>query len=149
MSSAARNDAPAPLSEFATPRLAREYRTLAFMMADWCRHRHPDAAAVAGSGLCADCHELLAYAGQRLEKCPYGEDKPTCANCPVHCYRKVQRERMREVMKFGGPRLMFSHPWLAIRHVLDGRRRVSMPLAHRRGAAAPAAEPDAARKRTP
>ncbi|UCD76454.1 MAG: nitrous oxide-stimulated promoter family protein, partial [Phycisphaerales bacterium] len=75
-----------------------------------------------GGGLCPDCAELAEFARFRLDKCPYGEDKPTCANCPVHCYQPHMRRRIQEVMRFSGPRMLLSHPILAIFHLLDGRR---------------------------
>jgi hypothetical protein len=32
------------------------------------------------------------------------------------------RDRVKEVMRFSGPRMLLRHPILAIRHLLDGRR---------------------------
>jgi hypothetical protein len=34
------------------------------------------------------------------------------------------RERVREVMRFAGPRMLLHHPILAIRHQLDARKPV-------------------------
>jgi hypothetical protein len=99
------------------PRLKREYKTFAAMMRIYCREQHGVSAS-----LCPQCQELLDYARQRLEKCPFQEEKPTCANCKVHCYRPDMRERAREMMRFSGPRMIFRHPLLALRHLLDGRR---------------------------
>ena len=45
------------------------------------------------------------------------------ARCPVHCYRPGMREAVREVMRYAGPRMVVRHPVLALRHLLDGRRR--------------------------
>jgi hypothetical protein len=113
-----------------TPRLRREYRTIESMLEIWCAGHHGRAAA--RDGLCDECMELLAYAGQRLVKCPYGEDKPTCAKCPVHCYKRLQRDRVREVMRYAGPRMLLRHPWQALLHILDKLRRVEHPMALRR-----------------
>jgi hypothetical protein len=56
-------------------------------------------------------------------RCPFGADKPTCANCTIHCYRAEMREQVREVMRYSGPRMMWRHPLLALAHLLiDGRR---------------------------
>lgn len=108
----------------ATPRLARELDTIAAMLRIHCRARHRAAAADGGAGgLCADCDALLAYARKRLALCPYGTDKPTCVNCPIHCYGRRQREAVRDVMRYAGPRMLWRHPWLAIAHLIDGRRR--------------------------
>jgi hypothetical protein len=83
----------------------------------YCRRHHRPRGR-----LCEDCADLEAYAGRRLDRCPFGAAKPTCADCPVHCYRGAERERMREVMRFAGPRMIWRHPVLALLHLLDGRR---------------------------
>ena len=92
----------------------------------WCRSHH---GTTKKTGLCAGCASLAAYADVRLERCCYGEEKPTCVKCPVHCYRPSERERMREVMRWAGPRMLRVHPVLAIRHLLDERKK---PPARRR-----------------
>jgi len=98
-------------------RLARERRTLEAMIAIYCRDRHGVAET-----LCAECADLLDYASCRLENCPYGTEKPPCSDCPIHCYRPAYRERVREVMRHSGPRMLIKHPLLAILHMIDGRR---------------------------
>jgi hypothetical protein len=97
---------------------AREQRTLETMMGMYCRAHH----APGKSRLCPECLELAAYARRRLERCVFGDEKPTCANCLVHCYRAEMRERVRAMMRWAGPRMLLSHPWLAMRHLIDGRR---------------------------
>ena len=72
--------------------------------------------------LCPECQELLKYAFERLDKCPFQERKTTCAKCPVHCYRPELRERIRVVMRYAGPRMLFRYPILAIHHLLDGMK---------------------------
>ena len=97
------------------------------MVALYCRDNHEaDAGELAGApgdagdGLCPECEELLEYARLRLEKCRYGADKPTCANCETHCYKPAMRERVREVMRYSGPRMLKHHPVLAVAHLVDG-----------------------------
>ncbi|MEO7921743.1 MAG: nitrous oxide-stimulated promoter family protein [Thermoanaerobaculia bacterium] len=75
-----------------------------------------------GPKLCPECEELSDYAAFRLERCPFGSGKPTCATCEIHCYRAPFRERMREVMRESGPRMLLRHPILAILHLIDSRR---------------------------
>jgi len=111
---------------FEGERLERERRTVAAMIERFCRDRHGS-----DRGLCADCADLELYTRLRLEKCPYGEAKPTCANCPIHCYQPHRREQIKTVMSYAGPRMLLSHPILAIRHMLDGRREAP-PLPGRR-----------------
>lgn len=100
-----------------SPRLGREARTVAAMIRLYCAGRHG-----VKRGLCAECTELAAYARRRLEYCPFGHGKPTCAKCPVHCYRPDMRAKIRAVMRYAGPRMLFRHPMLALLHLFDGRR---------------------------
>jgi predicted amidophosphoribosyltransferase len=88
------------------------------MIGIYCRAHHGT-----GRELCASCDELLNYAICRLDRCPFGADKTTCARCPIHCYKPAMRERVRNVMRYAGPRMMFRHPILALRHLLDSWRR--------------------------
>jgi hypothetical protein len=97
-------------------RRAREMKTLEAMMRLYCRHHH------GGEPLCADCAALSAYARRRLVRCVFGDAKPTCANCLVHCYRDDMRERVRVMMRWAGPRMLWRHPVLGLLHLLDGRR---------------------------
>jgi predicted amidophosphoribosyltransferase len=100
------------------PRMTREARTVQVMVAMYCHDQHNTP-----SGVCEGCKELAEYAHQRLEKCPYQEGKTTCANCPIHCYRPALRERMRAVMRYSGPRMLWRHPLMAIFHMWDGLRK--------------------------
>jgi hypothetical protein len=52
-------------------------------------------------------------------------DKPVCNQCAVHCYRPAMREQVRAVMRFAGPRMVWSHPVLAVRHLIRSRRNYS------------------------
>lgn len=99
-------------------RRARESKTISVMLRMYCRVHHDPTAAP----LCEHCRELRGYARRRLERCVFGEAKPTCANCSVHCYKAVMRERVRQVMRWAGPRMIWRHPVLAVWHILDGRR---------------------------
>ena len=104
-------------------RLARERLTMAKMIGIYCFAHHDSS----GDVLCAECREFQNYAEVRLEKCPYGDDKPTCANCPVHCYKPARKAQAREIMRYAGPRMLLRHPLLAIAHQLDGLRKARHP----------------------
>ena len=118
------------------PRLARELATLRAMMSIHCRDRHTPS----DGALCADCREVLDYATRRLDRCVFGEDKPTCVNCAVHCYSAPRREQVKAVMCYAGPRMIWRHPVLAIAHIVDGRRPAP-PLPQPQPKAARAASP--------
>lgn len=98
-------------------RRVREHQTLAAMVGIFCGDRHGTR-----DQLCPACQALLDYAAIRLERCVFQETKPTCAKCPVHCYRAAYREQVRVIMRYAGPRMLWRHPILALRHLLDGRR---------------------------
>jgi hypothetical protein len=96
-------------------RLRRERITLEVMMGMYCQEHHGEA------DLCPGCAALLDYAGRRIDTCRFGDMKPTCARCTVHCFRTAERESIRVVMRYAGPRMLLRHPYLAIRHLLDRR----------------------------
>jgi hypothetical protein len=117
-------------SSLDTGRLHREWATMQVMVRIFCSgHGH---ICPPGQSLCASCAGFLSYAERRLQKCPYGPAKPTCAKCPIHCYKPAPREFAREVMRYSGPRMVLRHPWLSLTHFLDKARRVEHPLVARR-----------------
>ncbi len=97
-------------------RIEREQQTVEQMIRIYCRHREGNRE------LCADCTALLNYARKRLENCRFGEDKSSCRKCTVHCYRPDMKERIRAVMRYSGPRMIFYHPLAAIRHIITELR---------------------------
>src|SRR5512138_722152 len=98
-----------------TGRQIKDLKVLAKFVQVYCRARHgkDDAKAVIDLGallgkdvkLCGECAGLVAYAVERRRKCPL-EPKPSCKHCPVHCYSKEYRAKIREVMAFSGKRLI-------------------------------------------
>jgi len=100
-------------------RWERERKTIYYMITMYCRKRHGYR-----DRLCADCRVLAEYTRQRLEKCPFRENKPTCARCTVHCYKPTMREKVKTVMRYSGPRMIYTHPLLAVAHFLNGRNKI-------------------------
>lgn len=97
-------------------RIEREKRTVGKMIGIYCRHKEHNRE------LCADCSVLLEYALARLSKCPFGDNKPSCRNCAVHCYRTDMKARIKAVMRYSGPRMILYHPVAALRHLLTPLR---------------------------
>ncbi|MGY3948355.1 hypothetical protein BJP24_01975 [Aeromonas allosaccharophila] len=99
------------------PRLMREQQTVSAMIRLYCQHHHQDPH-------CRHCRQLRDFAHQRLRRCRYNHgNKPTCANCTIHCYAPAMRKEIQLVMKWSGPRMLLRHPWLTLRHLLDGFRK--------------------------
>lgn len=94
----------------------REKELVTQMIALYCRKKH------GSKELCESCRELTEYARQRSDKCPFMETKTFCSNCKVHCYRPEMRAKIKEVMAFSGPRMIFHHPCAAVRHVIESKR---------------------------
>ncbi|WP_044137786.1 nitrous oxide-stimulated promoter family protein [Bacteroides oleiciplenus] len=92
-------------------RIEKEKQTVEQMIRLYCRKKEGNET------LCPQCRKLLEYAQTRLSRCPFGERKSTCRICTVHCYKPEMRERMRIVMRWAGPRMLFYHPAAAIRHL--------------------------------
>jgi len=98
------------------------------MIEIYCRGKHRSRAEP-----CTGCVALHAYAMERPDRCVFGTDKLTCRSCPVHCYKPAMREAIRGVMAYAGPRMLWSHPILAIRHLMEDRK----PARERPGRATP------------
>ncbi|WP_373125629.1 nitrous oxide-stimulated promoter family protein [Bacteroides sp. HPS0048] len=94
-------------------RIDREKRIVELMIRLYCRKKEKNKC------LCLQCEELLRYAHARLDHCPFGGNKSSCKQCTVHCYKPVMRERMRQVMRFSGPRMLLYAPWEAIKHLFQ------------------------------
>ena len=112
------NPSTRSMSISGTDRRGRELTTIVAMLRLYCHAHHGHGK----SELCGECKTLAAYAQRRLEHCVFGEAKPTCVKCSVHCYSATMRERVRQVMRWAGPRMLLHHPLLALRHLVDERR---------------------------
>ena len=95
----------------------REKRMVSQMIALYCRKKHHTRG-----DLCPQCAALDAYAKMRADKCPFMETKTFCSNCRIHCYKPDMRAKIREVMRFAGPRMILHHPVAAIRHVVETKK---------------------------
>jgi hypothetical protein len=100
-------------------RSEQEIKTVRTMIGMYCRSRHSG-----GKMLCENCRSLGSYAEKRILKCSFGENKPVCSKCPIHCYQPQMRKQIQAVMRFSGPRMMYRHPLLAIRHLFAQRKSI-------------------------
>lgn len=94
-------------------RIEWEKTTVRHMIELWCLKKHEKQE------LCEECRELLIYATTRLDRCKFGDRKTKCHKCHVHCYRPDMREKICEVMRFSGPRMMLYFPLEALRYILS------------------------------
>lgn len=91
-------------------KIAREKQTVRQMIEIYCRHHlHQDTMP-------EEYQQLANYAWQRLDHCQFGENKPLCKVCPIHCYAPKEREAIRRVMRWTGPRMMIYAPKASLIH---------------------------------
>ena len=95
----------------------KEKQVVALMIRLYCLKHHG-----VRNMLFSICAEIADYVCERSSKCPFMETKTFCANCRVHCYSPEMRNRIRQVMRFSGPRMILYHPILAVRHLISTRR---------------------------
>lgn len=84
------------------------------MIEIYCKHKH----SYNGS-LCKDCQEMKDYANMKIDKCPHIESKTFCSSCKTHCYEKLHRKKIREIMKYSGPRIIVYHPVATVKHIIS------------------------------
>jgi len=101
-----------------TRRIAREKLTVQTMIGIYCSGHHKP-----GRPMCDECQMLYEYATLKINKCPFYHAKPVCTNCTIHCYRNRERDQIKSVMKFSGPRMLIRHPALSLLHMIDRFRR--------------------------
>ena len=98
--------------------MKREKKTIGYMAETYCRGHHGTKGE-----LCVECRQFRDYAFMRLDKCPFQDKKSTCGKCVIHCYKPDMKLQVRKVMRYSGPRLLISHPSLALHHAIDARRK--------------------------
>lgn len=94
----------------------KEKEIVSLMILLYCKKNHGN------NNLCKDCKKLKDYAQLRSDNCPFMETKTFCSNCKVHCYKSEMRKKIREVMRFSGPRMIFYHPFIAVRHIIESKK---------------------------
>lgn len=95
----------------------RERRVVAQMIEVYCHGNHGTR-----SELCDECASLAEYASVRIGKCPFMATKTFCSQCRVHCYAPAQRQAIKDVMRYAGPRMLLRHPVMTVRHGIDTLR---------------------------
>lgn len=104
-------------------RIEKEKYVVDEMIKLYCHKKHHTLK----DELCNDCKNLSNYCHYRLSLCPFKDNKTFCSNCKIHCYQKEYREKIKKVMSFSGPRMIFFHPIIACKHLIETkneRRRI-------------------------
>lgn len=92
----------------------REKKVITEMVKLYCKKNHKNGE------LCDECNEILNYSLKRIDHCKFMETKTFCSNCKSPCYNMEMKEKIKQIMKFSGPRMLFYHPLLVIYHIISG-----------------------------
>lgn len=87
-------------------RIEKDKRMLLWMVHLYCDYNHSKDGK-----LCEGCSRLIHYSYQRISKCSYGEKKTSCRRCKTPCYNPFMKRKIKAVMRFSGPRVLFHHPF--------------------------------------
>ncbi len=107
---------PKRLKQLSLPKIAEEVEVIKLMTQIYCKGKHTDREK--NDELCQECQDFVNYAIKRLSCCPFGEEKPVCKKCKIHCFQKDWKAKAKEVMAYSGPRLIFKRPGLIFSHLL-------------------------------
>lgn len=88
----------------------KEKKIVKEMILLYCKKKHK-------KNLCNECNEVLQYAYKRITNCPFTKEKTFCSNCKSPCYNSKMKEKIKTIMKFSVPRMLFYHPILVIKHL--------------------------------
>ncbi len=102
-------------------RILRKIKTLRLMIQMYCKKHHHLHHHLHHyrTKLCPECEETIKYALDKSQKCPYKEKASVCETCKIHCYHNEKQEKIKKIMRFSGPKMIFHHPILTIWHLLD------------------------------
>lgn len=98
-------------------KIERQKATIALMLRLYCKHR------LGLKEMDEEHLRLLDYCSRRLDRCRWQDAKPACKDCLVHCYAPAEREKIREIMRWAGPRMILYAPIETLRHFFEGLRK--------------------------
>lgn len=96
-----------------------EKGTVYKMIQLYCRKKHK----FKNGNLCNECDAVNRYTQLRLDKCPFGDEKQACEDCKIHCYKPDMRSKIREIMRFSGPRFLLYYPGDFLRHIFFDKNK--------------------------
>src|SRR6056297_90918 len=96
-----------------TNRLEMEKKVLRKMVHIYCRGNHSKNSP------CSECMEVINYGLNKIDSCIYGINKPFCSKCTIHCYEENMKKKVKDIMRYSGPRIIFYHPIISLKHFLS------------------------------
>lgn len=78
----------------------------------YCKNNHKDY-------LCNDCKNLISYSNIRTDYCKRLDEFFFCSSCDRTCYDNENLEKIRKIMRYSGPRMIYSDPKASVRFVSE------------------------------
>ncbi len=94
-------------------RLNTEKKVFKKMVLIYCKNKHQKNTP------CSECREIIEYGIEKIDNCFYAEKKPFCSKCSIHCYNKNMQKKVKDIMRFSGPRIIFYHPFISLKHLFS------------------------------
>ena len=109
-----------------TNNVPKEKENIRKSFGKYCNENH----GTSDEKLCPKCTALLTTVMLKIQRCPYGINKPVCDNCETPCFGEEATNNFREIMKSSRKKMLLSHPLMTIKHKIAslGADYAKMPL---------------------
>lgn len=97
----------------------RDLKTLEAIGRIYCDAHHRKAERDA-RGLCASCGEAIDATFARAANCP-NHRSGNCEDCDVKCQRGDAQVRIKQIMRYSAPRMLFRHPLMTLEYLRKKR----------------------------
>lgn len=93
----------------------KDRKTLEAIGLIYCRAHH-ESASKDEAGLCPSCREAVDATLERAQNCPNDHDG-NCQDCDIKCQRGEAQERIKRIMRYSAPRMLFRHPLMTFEYL--------------------------------
>lgn len=92
--------------------ISRKKSIVSLMINLYCKKHHN-----ASNPPCNSCNDLIVYSHKKIKNCPIIKANTSCANCNIKCYNQAMQDKIKKVMRYSGPRMIFYHPIVTLKHL--------------------------------
>lgn len=99
----------------------RDLKTLEAIGRIYCKAHH-QGTEQDEAGLCPSCREAVESTFARAANCPNHQTN-NCEDCEVKCQRGDAQKRIKQIMRYSAPRMIFCHPLMTLEYLRKKRAR--------------------------
>ena len=100
----------------------KDLKTLEAMARIYCSKWHA-ASAKDAAGVCEECRTAVEATFNRADACPY-DHAHNCQDCTTKCQRGENQERIKQIMRYAAPRMIYRHPLMTFEYLRKRRKGV-------------------------